>query len=293
MPAARRCLSEQAFVPISAAVFAVMTACMTLPAADAGILFADSFRYANGNLAGNSGGTGWAGAWTGGGAGGNLVTAPLVANPSDTTARSIRISSNASTTTRSLSTTYTTGGGSYYVSFVFNASPYSAPNSGEYAGITLYLSADRNNSLFLGMPGSSGQLGFDWTQRGDGLYAAASATNYLVLCAITTEAASTTTVRMYATTDLAMTGSALATPAMQIASLVNEPMFSFDSVEIAGGYNSGTINFAGLAMADNANDAVTFTQNAVPGPGAMLVAALAARWRSGPPAGAGSRRRRA
>ena len=293
MPAASRCLSEQAFVPMSTAVFAVVAGSMALPAADAGILFADSFRYANGNLAGNAGGSGWAvgSAWAGGaGADGNLVSAPLVVNPDDATARSIRFSSNASTTTRSLSTRYTTGGGSYYVSFVFNASPYSAPNSGAYAGFTLFDSADRSsNSLFLGMPGSSGQLGFDWTQRGDGLYAAASATNYLVLCAITTEAASTTTVRMYATTDLTMTGSALATPAMQIASMLNEPMFSFNSVEIAGAYNTGTINFAGLAMADNATDAVTFTQNAVPGPGAMLVLALAARFGAGP----GSARRRA
>lgn len=265
-----------------AACAAIIAGAAVSPTASAGILFADSFRYANGNLSGNSGGTGWSGAWAGGtGAGGNQVVAPLVVNPNDSTARSIRISSNASTTTRSLSTTYTTGGGSYYVSFVFNASPYSTPNNGDYAGFALYLNADRTNSLFLGMPGSSGQLGFDWTLRGDGLYPAASATNYLVLCAITTEAASTTTVRMYATTDLTMTGSALATPAMQIAFMLNEPMFSFDSVEIAGGYTGGTINFAGLAMADNPNDAVTFTQNAVPGPGGAAFAVILGAMRPG------------
>ena len=290
MRAASCSVSTRAFVPVWSTVLACGVTAMP---ADAGILFADSFRYANGYLAGNAGGSGWAGAWAAGtttATDENLVSAPLVVNPNDATARSIRIASNAATTTRSLSTRYTTGGGSYYVSFVFNASPYSAPNNGAYAGFTLFDSAGRSsNSLFLGMPGSSGKLGFDWAQRGDGLYAAASATNYLVLCAITTEAASTTTVRMYATTDLTMTGSALANPATQIAYMLNEPMFSFNSVEIAGGYGTGTISLAGLAMADNANDAVTFTQNAVPGPGAMLVLALTARFGAAP----GSARRRA
>jgi len=278
--------------PITLAACAAMIAGAAVsPTADAGILFADSFRYANGNLSGNSGGTGWSGAWAGGtGAGGNQVTSALV--PGDATARSIRISSNASTTTRSLSTTYTTGGGSYYVSFVFNASPYSAPNNGDYAGVSLYLSSDRvnpnpptsGNSLFLGMPGSSGKLGFDWTNRGDGLYTAASATNYLVLCAITPDANSTTTVSMYATTNLAMSGSALA--GSTAFATLTDSNFSFDAVEVAGGYDSGTINFAGLAMADNPNDAVTFTQNAVPGPGGAALAVILGAM------GTGGRRRR-
>jgi hypothetical protein len=94
-------------------------------------------------------------------------------------------------------------------------------------------------------------------------------------------------VKLFATTDLTMTGSALA--ATTAVGAIDDASFSFDSVEIAGNYNSGTINFAGLAMADNANDAVTFTQNAVPGPGAMLVLALAARFGAAP----GSVRRRA
>ena len=93
---------------------------------------------------------------------------------------------------------------------------------------------------------------------------------------------------MYSTTDLWMSGASLAatTP---IAFLLNEPNFSFDTVKVSGAYNTGTISLAGLAMADNATDAVTFTQNAVPGPGAMLVLALAARFGAAP----GSARRRA
>ena len=289
MRAARCCVSKHPFVPNSAAVFAFMTVGIALPSADAGILFADSFRYANGYLSGNAGGTGWTGAWSGGvAANGNLVSAPLVVNPSDATARSIQISSGSFATKRSLSTTYQTGGAnSYYVSFVFNANPFSM-NAGAFAGVSLYLDLDPSQSLLLGSPGTSGQLGFDWTNTGDPSVAASNGVNYLILCAITPGSGSTTSVSMYSTTNLWMSGASLAatTP---IVSLLNEPNFSFNTVTVSGAYGTGTISLAGLAMADNATDAVTFTQNAVPGPGAMLVLALAARFGAAP----GSARRRA
>ena len=293
MRAARCSVSTRAFVPVWSTVLACGVTAMP---ADAGILFADSFRYANGNLAGNAGGSGWAGAWAGGvpvgvAANGNMVSAPLVVNPSDATARSIRISSVALETKRSLSTTYQTGGAnSYWVSFVFNANPFST-DAGAYAGVSLYLDSVPpipSNSLLLGSPGSSGQLGFDWTNRGDPNVAASNGVNYLILCAITPGSGSTTSVSMYSTTDLWMSGASLAatTP---IVSLLNEPNFSFNTVMVSGAYGTGSISLAGLAMADNATDAVTFTQNAVPGPGAMLVLALAARFGAAP----GAVRRRA
>ena len=276
-----------------AARIALIASAAISSTADAGILFADSFRYANGDLAGNAGGSGWAGAWAGGvAANGNLVSAPLVVNPNDATARSIRISSGAFETRRSLSTTYQTGGAnSYYVSFVFNANPFNT-NAGAYAGVSMYLHSDPSQSLMVGSPGTSGQLGFDWSNSGDPSVAASNGVNYLILCAITPGSGSTTSVSMYSTTDLRMSGASLAatTP---IVSLLNDPNFSFDTVKVSGAYSTGTISLAGLAMADNPDDAVAFTQNAVPGPGAILVAALAARWRSGSPTGAGSRRRRA
>ena len=271
------------------ACLAIVAGVVTDMPADAGILFADSFRYANGNLAGNAGGSGWTGAWAGGVAtNGNEVSAPLVVNPSDATARSIRISSVALETKRSLSTTYQTGGAnSYWVSFVFNANPFST-NAGAFAGVSLYLDSDPSQSLLLGSPGSSGQLGFDWTNSNDPSVAASNGVNYLILCAITPGSGSTTSVSMYSTTDLWMSGASLAatTP---IVSLQNDPNFSFNTVKVSGAYNTGTISLAGLAMADNATDAVTFTQNAVPGPGAMLVLALAARFGAAP----GAVRRRA
>jgi hypothetical protein len=246
--------------------------------AHAGILFSDGFAYANGNLAGNAGGTGWAAGsqWTGGsGATGNQVSGG-----------SVRIASNASTTTRTLSTTYLTGITSYFVSFVFNASPFQG-GTGQYAGVTLMLDSDASQSLFMGMPGDSGKLGFDWTNRGDGLYAATSATDYLVLFEIRA-GASVASVLMYATTNLSMSGSALAATTA-LASLMNEPMFSFDTVQIAGGYTPGVISLAGLAMADNPTDAVAFTQSVVPGPAPLALGLIAGAFggRGGP-----ARRRR-
>lgn len=79
---------------------------------------------------------------------------------------------------------------------------------------------------------------------------------------------------MYVTTNLLMSGAALTakTPWDQITNDVN---FSFDSVSFAGGYSTGTINLAGLAMADNPTEAVSFTQIAVPEP-AMATLGLAA-----------------
>ena len=281
---------------LSARINCLGLACLVIVAgvvtdmpADAGILFADSFRYANGYLAGNAGGSGWTGAWAGGVAtNGNEVSAPLVVNPSDATARSIRISTVSLETKRSLSTTYQTGGAnSYYVSFVFNANPFNT-NAGAYAGVSMYLDSDPYQSLMVGSPGTSGKLGFDWRNSGDPSVAASNGVNYLILCAITPGSGSTTSVSMYSTTDLWMSGASLAatTP---IAFVTNEPNFSFNTVKVSGAYNTGTISLAGLAMADNPNDAVTFTQNAVPGPGAMLVLALAARFGAAP----GSARRRA
>jgi hypothetical protein len=232
--------------------------------AQAGILFSDGFAYANGNLAGNAGGTGWASGsqWTGGtGLTGNRVSGG-----------SVQIASGAGVTARTLSTTYVTGVTSYFVSFVFNASPFQG-GFGEYAGVTLALASDATQSLFMGMPGNSGNLGFDWTNRGDGLYAATSATDYLVLFEIRA-GASVASVLMYATTNLSMSGSALAATTA-LASLMNEPMFSFDTVQISGGYTPGVISLAGLAMADNPTDAVAFTQSVVPGPAPLALGLLA------------------
>lgn len=138
-----------------------------MPASRAALLFSEDFAYPNGPLAGRNGGTGWApsSAWAyTSGTSENTVTNPLPG----TSGKAVRIASNAAEVSRSLNTTYLTGGTStYYISFSFNA------------------------------------------------------------------------------------------------------------VTIAGGYATGSISIAGLAMADNPTDAVSFTQISVPEPASLLGAAVA------------------
>ncbi len=240
----------------------IIAALGTLSAAHiacADVLFSDSFRYPLGPLAGNGGGIGAIAPWTGGsGPSGNIVSEPLTTSASDPTAQSVRIARNAGETTRSLSAAYESGGSaSYYVSFLFNATSFSL--DGQYAGVAFYRASDRSQSLLLGMPGDTGGLGFDWTNRGQEFSIVSAGTTYLVLCAVVPGNSGTTSVVMYGTSDLSMSAEVLmaTTP---IAQLSNEPNFGFDSVSVAGAYDGDSIRIAGLALADSAVDAIRFTQ---------------------------------
>ena len=240
---------------------------------NAALLFSDDFAYSNGDLAGNGGGTGWLASslWTGGsGATGNLVANPLPG----TDGKSIQIASNGSETSRPLSATYASGNAtSYYISFVFNADPFPSAGSAQYAGVSVYLASDRSNNLFMGIPGGTGEFGFDWTNRSQAYAPGANNTTYLALYAIAPGTnTGTTSITMYGSTNLRLTGTAL----MQLspwASSDNEAHFNFDTAGFAGAYNTGTISLAGLAMADSPNEAVAFTQTAVPEPGLLAAGA--------------------
>lgn len=109
-------------------------------------------------------------------------------------------------------TTYLSGGATtYYISFVFNGNPFQGSGLGQYAGVSVYLASDTSNSLLGGMPGDSGGLGFDWTNRGAPFQAASDNTNYLILLKIAPGATTGKTgVTMFVTTDLLMGGADLA-----------------------------------------------------------------------------------
>lgn len=256
---------------------ALAAATLLGPAASrATTVFTDSFDYPNGNLAGQSGGAGWGGAWTGG-------VSQVAGGLPGISGSSVRISNNTSVTTRALGATYSTGGAtSYYLSFLFNAAPIPPSGGGDYAGISL---TGAGPSFFAGVPGSSGQFGFDWQNEGDGLFTATSGTNYLLLFEFKAGgSAGYTLANFYATTDLGATGSSLLAGAP--IAFLEATNFSFSSVAIAGGYTSGSVNLAGLAMATNADESVNLTLNIVPEPSTAgwLAAALLA--------GAGALRRR-
>lgn len=242
--------------------------------AKAVILFSDAFAYPNGPLAGNSGGSGWASAsaWAyTSGTSENTVTNPLPG----TSGKSVRVASNAAVVSRSLSTTYVSGGtNTYYISFGFNANPFQGVNQGMYAGVGVYLPGDASSNLLMGMPGSSGAFGYDWTQRGDPSTAGSNGTTYLALYQIGPGTAANTAVTMYATTNLLMSGTALAATSPW-TTVIEDADFSFNAVSISGAYSTGSISIAGLAMADNPTEAVAFTQTAVPEPGVLTGGAIA------------------
>ena len=105
----------------------VATASWASPSAT-GILFADVFDYPTGDLAGNNGGVGWAGAWSGGT---SQVADPLAG----TVGKSVRLASDSSVTSRALSAAIGTGSTPYFVSFIFNASPFQASPSGDVLAV--------------------------------------------------------------------------------------------------------------------------------------------------------------
>lgn len=250
--------------------------------APAAIIFSDGFAYASGTLAGNNGGAGWNGAWAGGS---SQVASPLPG----TDGKSVRISDNASVTSRLMTAPITTGSPtSYYLSFVFNANPFPPSGGGDYAGVTLVGTGTSSASVFVGTPGSSGQLGFDWANEGDGLSAASSNTNYLTVLAIEPSITppGQTVVSLYATTNLLISGTALLSGTA--LATIQGPDFSFGRVEIAGGYTSTSISLAGLALATTVDEAVGFTQVAVPEPGSLVVVGAVAAVLGG----SGLRRRR-
>ncbi len=252
-------------------------------ASHATLLVSDAFDYAAGDLAGNGGGTGFSGAWSGGGgANKNQVLSTSIFEPGDPSARSVQIASLFGVTTRSLASTYVSGGATTcYVSFLFNANPFESGN--HFAGIGL-AGPGATDSLFMGMPGGTGGLGFDWNARGTLTGPASNNASYLVLVEIKAGVGATTTVSMFATTDLSMSGTALmaTTP---IGVLSNMADFSFDSVTIAGTYTPGSIQLGRFAIADNANEAVAFSGlSVVPGSGGAMLATVAA-------SGVGRRRR--
>jgi hypothetical protein len=256
----------------------------TAPASHAALLVSEAFSYSSGDLSGNSGGTGFSGAWSGGGgANKNQVLATSIFEPGNPSARSVQIASIYGVTTRSLASTYVSGGATtFYVSFLFNANSFESGN--HFAGIGL-AGPGASDSLFFGMPGNTGNLGFDWNARGTLTGPASSNVNYLVLAEIKAGVGATTTVSMFATTDLSMGGSALmtTTPIGVLSDMAN---FTFDSVNIAGTYTPGSIQLGRFAIADNPNEAIAFSGiSAVPLPGASMLATVALSV-------AGTRRRR-
>ena len=264
---------------LSAALFAAATLFALSPAHSA-LLFTENFNYPiSSNLAGQNGGSGFSGAWSGGN---STIVAGLGG-----TGNAVQIGSSIAS--RSLSSTFSTSGNTFYISYLMNVSNFSG---GNYTGISLWNGG--SEEMFFGIPYGTGNFGFD-AHAGNGAadiktvnFSPATNTTYLVTLGLLPSATSgKVDVKMWATSDLGVDPNTLVSGAANASLLGTKNNFSFNTVKLNGDY-AGNLKVSGIATAPTASEAINFsTQSAppVPEPGTWAAAALLAggaafaRWR--------------
>jgi hypothetical protein len=251
-----------------------------LPPAHSALLFTENFNYTIGsNLGGQNGGTGFSGAWSGG-------SSTIVAGLGGT-GNAVQIGS--STATRSLSSTFSTSGNTFYISYLMNASNFAG---GNYTGISLWDGA--TEQMFFGIPWQAQKFGFD-ARSSLGVagiktvdFAPSINTTYLVTLGLLPSATSgKVDIKMWATSNLGIDPNTLVAGAANASLLGTRNNFSFNTLKLNGDY-AGSLKVSGIANAPTAAEAINFsTQSAtpVPEPGTWAAAALLAggaafaRWR--------------
>jgi len=264
----------------SAAVFAAVSVSALSPAHSA-LLFTENFNYTVGsNLAGQNGGSGFSGAWSGGD---STIVAGLGG-----TGNAVQVGSSIAS--RSLSSTFSTSGNTFYISYLMNVADFSG---GNYTGISLWSGA--TEQVFFGIPYNAGKFGFD-AHGGTGAggiksvdFTPATNTTYLITFGLLPSATSgKVDLKMWATSDLGVNPNTLVSGAANASLIGTRDNFSFDTVKLNGNY-AGSLKVSGIATAPTASEAINFsTQSAptpVPEPGTWAAAALLAggaafaRWR--------------
>lgn len=261
------------------ALFAAATLCALLPAHSA-LLFTENFNYTVGsNLAGQNGGSGFSGAWSGGD---STIVAGLGG-----TGNAVQIGSSIAT--RSLSSTFSTSGNTFYISYLMNVSNFSG---GAYTGISLWNGG--SEEIFFGIPYATQNFGFD-AHGGLGVggidtvdFSPSTSTTYLVTLGLLPSATSgKVDVKMWATSNLGIDPNTLVAGAANASLIGTRNNFSFNTLKLNGDY-AGALKVSGIANAASAAEAISFsTQSAapVPEPGTWAAAALLAggaafvRWR--------------
>ena len=273
---------SQRFAPqfLLAAVLAGLTALLVTSPAHSALLFTENFNYTVGsNLAGQNGGSGFSGAWSGGN---STIVAGLGG-----TGNAVQIGSSIAT--RSLSSTFSTSGNTFYVSYLMNSSNFSG---GNYTGISLWDGG--TEQVFFGIPWQTQKFGFDArsTLGVAGIktvdFTPSINTTYLVTLGLLPSATpGKVDVKMWATSNLAVDPNTLVGGTPNASLIGARDNFSFNTVKLNGDY-AGALKVSGLANASTAAEAINFsTQSAapVPEPGTWAAAALLAggaafaRWR--------------
>jgi hypothetical protein len=264
---------------LSAALFAAATLFALSPAHSA-LLFTENFNYTVGsNLAGQNGGSGFSGAWSGGN---STIVAGLGG-----TGNAVQVGDSIAS--RSLSSTFSTSGNTFYISYLMNVANFSG---GNYTGISLWSGA--TEQVFFGIPYNAGKFGFD-AHGGTGAggiksvdFTPATNTTYLITFGLLPSTTSgKVDLKMWATSDLGVNPNTLVSGAANASLIGTRDNFSFDTVKLNGNY-AGSLKVSGIATAPTASEAINFsTQSAppVPEPGTWAAAALLAggaafaRWR--------------
>jgi len=274
--------SSRKFAPrfLLAVVISGLTAVLVASSAHSALLFTENFDYTVGsNLAGQNGGSGFSGAWSGGN---STIVAGLGG-----TGNAVQIGSSIAS--RSLASTFSTSGNTFYISYLMNVSNFSG---GNYTGISLWNGA--SEEMFFGIPYGTGNFGFD-AHAGNGAadiktvnFSPATSTTYLVTLGLLPSATSgKVDVKMWATSNLGVDPNTLVSGAANASLLGTKNNFSFNTVKLNGDY-AGSLRVSGIASAPTASEAINFsTQSAppVPEPGTWATAALLAggaafaRWR--------------
>ena len=251
-----------------------------LPPAHSALLFTENFNYTIGsNLAGQSGGSGFSGAWTGGNS--------TIVGGLGGTGNAVQIGSSIAT--RSLSSTFSTSGNTFYISYLMNSSNFSG---GNYTGISLWDGG--TEQVFFGIPWQTQKFGFDArsTLGVGGIktidFSPAINTTYLVTLGLLPSATSgKVDIKMWATSNLGIDPNTLVAGAANASLIGTRDNFSFNTLKLNGDY-AGNLKVSGIASAPTASEAINFsTQSAAPVPetGTWAAAALLAggaafaRWR--------------
>lgn len=251
----------------------VLVEALLSPAARAGVLFSEPFDYSVGaNLANQNGGTGFSGAW---GAGNSTIVAGLGGS-----GNAVQIGSSIAA--RSLSAPTSTSGTSFYLTYLMNASDFSA---GNYTGLSLWNSS--TEEMFLGIPWNAGSFGFD-AHAGNGSadiktvnFTPSTNTTYLIAFGLVPSATSgKVDVKMWATSNLGVDPTALVAGAANASLDGVKSNFTFDTLKVAGNY-AGSLKVAGFAASPAISEATQSTVLAVPEPATWaigLVGIVGAGW---------------
>lgn len=262
----------------STAILGIVITLLAAAPARTALLFTENFNYTVGsNLSGLNGGTGFSGAWSGGD---STIVAGLGG-----TGNAVQVGTSG---TRSLSSTFSTTGNSYYISYLMRVSAFTG---GQYTGLSLFDGG--SEQMFFGIPWQTQNFGFDAHAGVVGdiktiNFTPSTNTTYLITLGLLPSATpGKVDVKMWATNNLGVDPDTFVGGAPNASLLGVKDNFSFNTLRLGGDY-AGNLKLAGVANAPTAAEAINFSTQSgepVPEPGTWAAAALLAggaafaRWR--------------